>query len=126
MLTRDHDSIAWYFLENSVTKGGGTNAVNVILVDFRGYDTFGEITVLAVAALAYDACCLWVLGYPEQAMDRSLEAKAAAREIARTINAFGFGSNITVIYTVGQEVTMVLEELAERIPGEPSVTAFVC
>ena len=36
----------------------------------------------------------------------------AAREIARTINAFGFGSNITVIYTVGQEVTMVLEELA--------------
>ena len=36
----------------------------------------------------------------------------AAREIARTINGFGFGSNITVIYTVGQEVTMVLEELA--------------
>ncbi len=36
----------------------------------------------------------------------------AAREIARTINTFGFGSNITVIYTVGQEVTMVLEELA--------------
>jgi len=36
----------------------------------------------------------------------------AAQEIARTINSFGFGSNITVIYTVGQEVTMVLEELA--------------
>jgi hypothetical protein len=35
-----------------------------------------------------------------------------AREIARTINSFGFGSNITVIYTVGQEVTMVLAELA--------------
>ena len=35
----------------------------------------------------------------------------AAREIARTINMFGFGSNITVIYTVGQEVTMILEEL---------------
>jgi multicomponent K+:H+ antiporter subunit A len=51
MLTRDHDSIAWYFVENSVTKGGGTNAVNVILVDFRGYDTFGEITVLGIAAL---------------------------------------------------------------------------
>jgi multicomponent K+:H+ antiporter subunit A len=51
MLTRDHDSIAWYFLENSVPKGGGTNAVNVILVDFRGYDTFGEITVLGIAAI---------------------------------------------------------------------------
>ena len=36
----------------------------------------------------------------------------AAREIARTINIFGFGSNITVIYTAGQEVTMILEELA--------------
>ena len=51
VLTRDHDSIAWFFLEQSVPGGGGTNAVNVILVDFRGYDTFGEITVLAVAAL---------------------------------------------------------------------------
>ena len=51
VLTRPQDSIAWYFLENAVPKGGGTNVVNVILVDFRGYDTFGEITVLAIAAL---------------------------------------------------------------------------
>jgi multicomponent K+:H+ antiporter subunit A len=51
MLTRDHDSISWYFLDNSLPKGGGTNAVNVILVDFRGYDTFGEITVLGIAAI---------------------------------------------------------------------------
>jgi hypothetical protein len=36
----------------------------------------------------------------------------AAREIARAINTFGFGSNITVIYSVGQEVTMILEEMA--------------
>jgi multicomponent K+:H+ antiporter subunit A len=51
MLTRDHESIAWYFLEQSLPMGGGTNAVNVILVDFRGYDTFGEITVLGIAAV---------------------------------------------------------------------------
>jgi len=51
VLTRPYDSIAGYFLENSVPGGGGTNVVNVILVDFRGYDTFGEITVLALAAL---------------------------------------------------------------------------
>ncbi|WP_019560401.1 monovalent cation/H+ antiporter subunit A [Caldimonas manganoxidans] len=51
MLTSNHESIAWYFLEQSVPAGGGTNAVNVILVDFRGYDTFGEITVLGIAAL---------------------------------------------------------------------------
>ena len=51
VLTRNHDSISWYFLENSLGLGGGTNTVNVILVDFRGYDTFGEITVLGIAGL---------------------------------------------------------------------------
>ena len=51
MLTRNHDSISWFFLERSLTEGGGNNVVNVILVDFRGYDTFGEITVLGIAGL---------------------------------------------------------------------------
>ncbi|MES2990505.1 MAG: monovalent cation/H+ antiporter subunit A [Pseudomonadota bacterium] len=51
MLTRDHDSISWYFLDKALREGGGTNVVNVILVDFRGYDTFGEITVLGIAAV---------------------------------------------------------------------------
>lgn len=51
VLTRPYDTIADYFLENSVPGGGGTNVVNVILVDFRGYDTLGEITVLALAGL---------------------------------------------------------------------------
>ncbi|MFD1882603.1 monovalent cation/H+ antiporter subunit A [Paracoccus pacificus] len=46
------ESIANYHLANSYTGGGGHNVVNVILVDFRGYDTFGEITVLGIAALA--------------------------------------------------------------------------
>ncbi len=52
MLTRDGTSLSRYYLENSVSGGGGTNVVNVILVDFRGFDTFGEITVLGIAALA--------------------------------------------------------------------------
>tara|TARA_R110001599_G_scaffold65810_1_gene185584 strand:- start:2876 stop:4900 length:2025 start_codon:yes stop_codon:yes gene_type:complete len=51
LLTRPLDSISTFFLENSLTGGGGTNAVNVILVDFRGFDTLGEITVLGIAAL---------------------------------------------------------------------------
>ena len=51
MMTRDHSSISWYFLENALPLGGGSNVVNVILVDFRGYDTFGEITVLGIAAI---------------------------------------------------------------------------
>jgi multicomponent K+:H+ antiporter subunit A len=51
MLTRPYDSIAAYHMANAKPGGGGTNVVNVILVDFRGYDTLGEITVLAMAAL---------------------------------------------------------------------------
>lgn len=51
VMSRDYSSIAGYFLANSLTEGGGHNVVNVILVDFRGYDTFGEISVLALAAL---------------------------------------------------------------------------
>jgi multicomponent Na+:H+ antiporter subunit A len=46
-----YPSIASYFLEHSLTLGGGRNVVNVIVVDFRGYDTMGEITVLAIAAI---------------------------------------------------------------------------
>ena len=37
--------------KRQVSEGGGSNVVNVILVDFRGFDTLGEITVLTVAAL---------------------------------------------------------------------------
>jgi multicomponent K+:H+ antiporter subunit A len=52
VLTRPYSSIADYFIANSVPGGGGSNVVNVILVDFRGFDTLGEITVLALAGIA--------------------------------------------------------------------------
>jgi len=45
------DSISRFFLEQAYVQGGGHNVVNVILVDFRGFDTLGEITVLAIVAL---------------------------------------------------------------------------
>jgi multicomponent Na+:H+ antiporter subunit A len=38
-------------MEWSVREAHGRNVVNVILVDFRGLDTLGEITVLAVAGM---------------------------------------------------------------------------
>lgn len=55
VLTRPYQTIADFFLENAVSGGGGHNAVNVILVDFRGFDTLGEITVLAIAAVGVHA-----------------------------------------------------------------------
>lgn len=51
VLTRPYEPLSHFYVENSVSGGGGTNIVNVILVDFRGYDTLGEITVLGIAAL---------------------------------------------------------------------------
>lgn len=56
IMTRDHHSISWFFVQQSLPLGGGSNIVNVILVDFRGFDTFGEIAVLGIAAIG--ALCM--------------------------------------------------------------------
>lgn len=47
-LSRD---LATYFIQQSIPGSGGANVVNVVIVDFRGFDTFSEIAVLSVAAL---------------------------------------------------------------------------
>mgnify|MGYP002332570242 CR=1 FL=1 len=64
LLTRDFvaPSISEFHLANSYKGGGGTNVVNVILVDFRGFDTFGEIIVLGIAALVIYALTEAILG----------------------------------------------------------------
>ncbi len=43
--------LANFFSRNSYIEAHGRNIVNVILVDFRGFDTLGEITVLGIAAM---------------------------------------------------------------------------
>ena len=60
-------SISDYHLANSYKGGGGTNVVNVILVDFRGFDTFGEIIVLGIAALLIYALTETLLASPVRA-----------------------------------------------------------
>lgn len=67
-MTREVDSISAYHIAQSKPGGGGTNVVNVILVDFRGLDTFGEIIVLCIAALAIYAL-----------LDSALKGAAAQR-----------------------------------------------
>ena len=52
LLTRQAPlSISPYFIEQALPAGGGSNVVNVMLVDFRAFDTLGEITVLAVVGI---------------------------------------------------------------------------
>ena len=61
------ESISAFHLANSYKGGGGTNVVNVILVDFRGFDTFGEIIVLGIAALLIYALTEALLDGPVRA-----------------------------------------------------------
>ncbi|WP_454735914.1 monovalent cation/H+ antiporter subunit A [Cupriavidus necator] len=55
VMTRPYDPVSAFYIEQSVPGGGGHNVVNVLLVDFRGFDTMGEICVLLIAGLAVQA-----------------------------------------------------------------------
>jgi len=48
---RQVEPISGELVERSLSEAGGRNVVNVILVDFRGLDTLGEISVLVAAAV---------------------------------------------------------------------------
>ncbi|MBQ6643635.1 MAG: DUF4040 domain-containing protein [Saccharopolyspora sp.] len=48
---RQHPSeVSAFYMDNAEKGAGATNVVNAIIVDFRAFDTVGEISVLAVAA----------------------------------------------------------------------------
>lgn len=68
--------LAGYFIENSLPLAKGRNIVNVILVDFRGMDTLGEITVLAAAAIGVYALMRL---RPREHPDEDQTAQAAER-----------------------------------------------
>ncbi|MDD4107304.1 MAG: proton-conducting transporter membrane subunit [Prolixibacteraceae bacterium] len=44
-------SISEFYAQNSYTKGFGENIVNTILVNFRAFDTLGQVTVLTIASV---------------------------------------------------------------------------
>jgi multicomponent K+:H+ antiporter subunit A len=64
-----------FFLERSLPQAGGRNVVNVILVDFRGFDTLVEITVVAIVALTIYALLRRFRPSPE-----SIDVPRAQRE----------------------------------------------
>lgn len=56
--SRTAPAVSDEYLERALPEGGGRNVVNVILTDFRGLDTVGEITVLTVAAIGIGSLVL--------------------------------------------------------------------
>lgn len=49
------NTVSGHYIARAVSEAGGTNVVNVIIVDFRGFDTLGETFVMACAALVIHA-----------------------------------------------------------------------
>ena len=82
MTRRSSNSISPFYLENSVPGGGGTNVVNVMLVDFRSLDTLGEITVLGAVALT-----VYALLRRFRPAAEAIEEPAQQRRIRGTIGA---------------------------------------
>lgn len=68
VMTRPGDTISGELLARSLPEAYGSNVVNVILVDFRGFDTFGEITVFGIAALIVHALLRRARMAPEKVM----------------------------------------------------------
>ncbi|AKC87174.1 monovalent cation/H+ antiporter subunit A [Pseudoxanthomonas suwonensis] len=69
MMTRPAaDPASLEMLARSLPEAYGRNVVNVILVDFRGFDTFGEITVFGIAALIVHALLRRARMAPEKVM----------------------------------------------------------
>ncbi|GAB3065757.1 monovalent cation/H+ antiporter subunit A [Stenotrophomonas tumulicola] len=67
-MTLPPNTMAGELLARALPEAYGSNVVNVILVDFRGFDTFGEITVFGIAALVVHAMLRRSRMAPEQVM----------------------------------------------------------
>lgn len=96
VLTRDiPEGISEFFLENAYKLGGGTNVVNVMLVDFRAFDTLGEIAVLGIVALTVFAVlrrfrpAAESIAKPEQQrIQNAFDARIPERNPGDTVNDY--------------------------------------
>jgi len=70
--------VSEFFLLNALPEGHGSNVVNVILVDFRSFDTLGEITVLGIVALSVYALLRRFRPPPESIKDGPLRRQQGA------------------------------------------------
>ena len=89
------NGISEFFLENAYKLGGGTNVVNVMLVDFRAFDTLGEITVLGIVAVTVFAILRRFrpaadsIAKPEQQLiQNAFDDRAPERSPGDTVNEY--------------------------------------
>lgn len=99
---RKFESISHYFLENSYKLAGGKNVVNVILVDFRGFDTMLEIVVLGVASFGIYAMIRVKLKGDEE------NGALGVRESELIDSIYGLKSNDVILRTVAKIAIVII------------------
>ncbi|MFD0961780.1 Na+/H+ antiporter subunit A [Paenibacillus chungangensis] len=100
--SRSFESISHYFLENSYKLAGGKNVVNVILVDFRGFDTLLEIVVLGIASYGIYAMIKLKLKGDEEI------SKLPARESEFKYDIYGLKSNDVILRKVSKLAIVII------------------
>jgi multicomponent K+:H+ antiporter subunit A len=79
--------LAPYFFANALDPAGGRNVVNLILVDFRGFDTLGEITVVGSVAITAYALLRWFRPAPESVPVPAAQRSEMASDVGLRENA---------------------------------------
>ena len=99
------ETISRFFVEKAYSEGGGRNVVNVILVDFRGFDTLGEIVVLAIVALTVYALLRRFRPAPEsvakpeqQQLQNAYDDARPERETGDTVSDYLFVPSVLMTW----------------------------
>ncbi|GAB2489727.1 monovalent cation/H+ antiporter subunit A [Arenimonas alkanexedens] len=85
VITRPLNTVSSEILALSLPEGGGSNVVNVILVDFRGFDTLGEITVFGIAGLVVHALLRRARMLPERVIAGASDPLLIPNLVARLL-----------------------------------------
>lgn len=95
-------------------QGNGANVVNVILVDIRAWDTFGEITVLVVAATGI-ASLIFVKSRGDRLRSERHQLDTSELQIVRRMNAAAHSQNVNTEQL----------DLARRFTSRPEADPFI-
>jgi len=118
VFSREYTPISDFFVANAKTGGGGTNIVNVILVDFRGLDTLGEITVLGIAGLGIFAMMKGLSLYaPRRDADNVKYSQDAHPIIVKTL--------VSVFFPVMFMVAIYIFLRGHNLPGGGFIAGLI-
>lgn len=119
-------SLSHFFLEKAYSEAGGLNVVNVLLVDFRAFDTLAEITVLGIVGLTIFALlrrfrpAAESLQQPDQQrIQNAYDQKRVDREIGATLNDYMFVPRLVMqwLFPVITVLTIFLFLRGHDLPG---------